>query len=239
MATDAAAFAERLIGAASRFPVGESRLLKLLHSGRAPRSMIRRIATETLTGAARFPGQLAALALVADDARARLHLLDNLFEESGVRIVAGRGLVTAVESCHVSWAARFARAAGLDAPAVAAASSAPAPDSDFDCALDAGDWLGGLTYVSALEFNTPRTFAPMLEGLRASGFREADLVFFTRHLVADDRHGRDSLALCATLAVERGEQAGALRYAERAAERWWQSHEGTRERSGRAPARAV
>ncbi len=219
-------FAGEMRAAALRWPMHEARLVRLVESGRCPRSLLQKMAARLFQLARRFTGDLAHLAELAPGADLKLFLIGNLLEESGTRIVPGQGLRLDADAVHLNWARAFARACGLDDGALEERiARAPAIDYGwFDRALERRDWLGGTGYLLAQEFNTPRTLAPMLRGLSGMGFGAEDLTFFSVHIVDDEQHGGDGLALLAREATSAGTRAEVLAGIEHGAYDWWQAH---------------
>ena len=218
--------AGELTAAALHWPMQDARLVRLVASGRCPKSLLKKLAARMCAYARLFTGDLAQLAHLATSPRIKLFLVENLLEESGARMVPGEGLHFDAQAVHLNWARSFALACGLDHKALQEGiASGPAIDHGwFGRRLQEGDWLGGTAYLLAQEFNTPRTLAPMLRGLSAMGFHPGDLTFFTAHIMSDDPHGHAGMALLAQEITSTGARDRVLSGIERGAFDWWQAH---------------
>jgi hypothetical protein len=212
-------FRRQLEEAAACMPMPQARLVRILAGGRTPLPLLRRFSLGVLAGAHHFPAQLIRLYRAADSPDAKLHLLENLMEEEGV-VLDGRNLRQDEAGRHSRWAKRFCDA--LDVPAEAQQTAqAGARDAAFNEYLADGDWLCAMAYLLiGCESNLPRTYLPILQGLRRQGLDPGALVFFSAHIAADTQHGRTAMDLAERLTPV-AHQVRVLDAARRGAERWW------------------
>jgi len=218
--------AGELRAAAFRWPMEEARLVRLVGSGRAPRSLLRAMSVRIFIIATRLTGYLARLAVMTDDARVRLHLINNLLEESGIETAAGNGLVADGSKLHLNWARTFALACGIGERELwreAARGSFGSPPW-VEAAMGEGDWIGATSFLMAEEMNAPRTLEPMMQGLLAAGFEPPSLIFFANHLEDDTRHGEEALRLLGELAAAPASRERVLRGLREGADAWWRMH---------------
>lgn len=217
-------FAEELLAAARPHPMASNPFLVPLRNGTASPAAIRRYAIAIATTAIRFPRVLGGLLAVCDDTEIRKHLLGNLLEEEGVvAFRPGEGVILDPARGHAAMALRFARAAGATA-AELDADGAP-PSRWYRDAIAAGDWAGALAYFAVgYEANVPETFRIVHAALVTHyGFADDDLEFLTEHMTADERHGRESAGMLASLPDPRRRER-AREGARRGGMAWWMLH---------------
>ncbi len=223
MATDPD-FAAALLAAARPHEIATNPFVAAVTSGRSSRDAVRAWAEVLFATAIRFPNVLARVLSLCDHPAVRAHLLANLLEEEGVAAYrAGERVVVDASRNHGMMARRFALAAGateetLDAPD-------PRVPRWFDDALNRRDWAGALAFVAVgFEANIPETFRLVHPALRAHyGFDEDGLEFLTEHMTADERHGRESAELLASL-PDSEQRERALHGARRGGLAWWTLH---------------
>lgn len=188
-------FREQLTAAARIDNIQNARVIQLLSRGRCPASALKSFATHLYHGAAAFPCQLVKLVKLADNPKAKLYLLDNLLEESGVSLNSKKGMVYNEQARHTSWAMTLARALGVEEDL----SKAPIDtytDIPFESYLESGDWLSACAYLLVgKEYNVPETFEPIYRGLLAQGYDKSDLVFLYAHIEIDRKHGDHGIEL--------------------------------------------
>lgn len=224
-------FETRLLAAADRYPFEETRLAKLLATGRCPPSMVRGYAEALHKGSYEFNGLLAALVEAAPDREARGILLDNLLEEEGIVVQVGRGLVAYPQSRHVAWAERFLRACGGAPPSDGhAAGDKGLPAGRVAELLKDGRWLEAVSFLLiGMEMNFGKVCALLSERFSGLGYAARDLVFFEAHTHADEKHAREALDIVLDRAVDLAAQQACLDAAQAGARDWWLRH------GGRAP----
>ncbi|MES9962410.1 MAG: iron-containing redox enzyme family protein [Candidatus Sedimenticola sp. 20ELBAFRAG] len=204
-------------------PMEQARLIRILSSGRAPRSLLQKYARQLFAGAFHFPLQLAKLLRITTSPTARLHILENLMEETGAVVDINHGLRLIEQNRHTAWAERFVIAAGLN-------------KSDCDMAVEnyhigsfeerigEKDWLAAIAYLLVgIESNAPQTYLPIVDGLLKSGFGRDEIVFFTGHIVADAEHGETGIRLLAELTPPERRQE-ILDSVSEGAHYWWKIH---------------
>lgn len=218
--------AVELRSAALRWPMHDARLVRLVAGGRCPSAILQGVAARVFESAERFTGDLALLIEAAPNSSLRSHLLENLIEETGQRVVPGQGLELDPARVHLEWARSFARACGLDEDALRERiSRLPRPAiRGFDETFAQEGWLGAAAYLLAQEANSPRTLEPMLRGLESLGFEPAALAFFRNHIEADARHGGGAFALLAREVDSDATRDRVLRCTARGALDWWTFH---------------
>lgn len=205
--------------------IGESRLCRLLANPRSPSRLLRTFATNIHSGATQFPGLLAALIARAPDQTARAVLIDNLLEEHGVRIVPGEGLVAVPGQCHSEWSAHFLRACGGDPRDVERADTM-LEGARIEAMLLGGYWLEAVAYLLiGQETMFGRACSELVEVLRRRGLDDADIVFFSRHAIADQKHGEDALALVTSRATSAERQTAVIEAAAAGARHWRSQYE--------------
>ena len=196
-------FAAELLTVARPAAGATDAFLDALLSARLSRESIRRYATAITAVATAFPRLLASILTVCDHDEVRYSLLANLLEEEGVVAYDGGGGIRYVhERKHGELARRFGRAAGASDAELDAAVTNARVGRWFVDALERGDWIGAFAYIAVgHEANVPGTFRRMVPALTEHyGFALDDLVFFTEHYVADDRHGNEGAQMIARVA---------------------------------------
>ena len=218
-------FRDALQAAVETVGVGESRLCRLLANPRSPPRLLRRFAANIHNGATQFPGLLAALIACAPDHTARAVLMDNLLEEHGFRIVPGEGLVGVRCQCHTEWSAQFLRACGGD-PRDVERTDAVLACTRIEAMLLAGHWLEAVAYLLiGQEATFGRACSELVAALRRRGLKDADIVFFSRHAVADQKHGEDALTLVTSRATSPERQLSVIEAAAAGARHWRSQYE--------------
>ena len=192
-------------------------------AGRCPPAVLRRYAESTVASADLFNGVLADMIAAAPDPEARVLLLENLLEEEGVSLVAGRGLLHRPETSHPALARRFARAVGgSEHPA----NADPATYGGRRL-LEEGRWLDAVAYLLlGQELHFADAAPALAQALEAAGLARHDVAFFWVHKTADREHGEQALAIVLRHAVTRAQQESCLAQARAGAEAWMQAHGG-------------
>jgi pyrroloquinoline quinone (PQQ) biosynthesis protein C len=225
-------FRDALFATTLRWPLEQSRSLRALAMPRCPPRYIKQFGLKCLVGAVRFPGQLAAMYAIAEDPRAKLLLLENLLEENGLHVKPWRGVGVYPESRHVQWMERFMHACGATDEEIATAARSALKSSGsswFDAAVKEKRWIEAMAYLLVgHEANCPPFAAAVLRALRAKGYSDNDLVFFIRHIEADEKHGRDAIDLLAELPLDQARQQIILSAAQRGADDWWALFNGSK-----------
>jgi pyrroloquinoline quinone (PQQ) biosynthesis protein C len=217
-------FERQLFKAARESEITTNPFVLGVRDGRCPTEALRDYATDLAILASGFPRVLSSILACCDAPDVRRALLANLLEEEGVvSFQSGAGLLIEPQRHHGAMAWRLARAAGAnesDAPQLETGSRWLSEE------LHAGRWIGPLAFITlGYEAHVPPTFRLLLEGLRQHyHFAEADLVFLTEHLDADERHGAEGAALIARVAVTAELQAQAIAGARRGAKDWHLFH---------------
>lgn len=222
-ATDTS-FADVLLGSARPYPIESNPFVEDLRRGRCSRDQVRAYAEMIAVAAISFPRVLARVLIHCDSPPIRQHLLGNLLEEEGVVAYRpGAGVVLEPARSHAAMARRFASAAGVDPAALA---GPPRPESRwYQEASGRGDWIGAFAYFAiGYEANVPASFR-LIHGALIDhyGFAEEDLLFLTEHMTADERHGRESAEMLASMASP-AERERALAGARRGGMTWWMIH---------------
>lgn len=216
------AFIDELRAASGKHPIAESRVCRLIQSGRISRDSIRLFAAAAVAGATHFMSHLARVYRITPNPEVKLALLENLLEEEGVHIKP-HGLDIRPSSRHVTWARRFSDAAGTSQAQLDQAMI-DFRRPELDALIEQGDWLGALAYLTlGLEANTPHTFVPILEGLKKMGFSDSELVFFSNHITLDMQHGDEAFELVAAVTPQ-ARQQDVLDAVEAGADFWWRIH---------------
>jgi len=216
-------FAATLL-AAARPPAGASdAFVDALLAKRMSREAIRRYALALFAIAAAFPRRLAEILTLCDESEVRYSLLANLLEEEGVIGYDTAGGVRVARDCsHAELARRFVRAAGASEAEMRDAETSVRGGRWFASAIDRGDWIGAFAYLAVgHEANVPDTFRRIVPALvEQYGFSIDDLVFFTEHYEADERHGTESAHLIARIARTEDARGRALEGARRGGAAW-------------------
>lgn len=213
-------FRDALQAAVGTVDLGESRMARLLANPRSPQRLLRMFAGNVHSGATQFPGLLAALIAHAPDHVARAVLIDNLLEEHGVRIVPGEGLVAVPGQCHSEWSANFLRACGGD-PQDMEYTDTLLEAARIEAMLSGGCWLEAVAYLLIGQETTfGRACPELVQVLRRRGLNDADIVFFSRHAIADQQHGEDALTLVTTRATSAERQMAVIEAAAAGARHW-------------------
>lgn len=213
-------FRDALRAARQVAPVAESRLVRLLANRRSPSRLLKAFALQVHHGALEFPGLLAALIEHAPDPAAKAVLMENLLEEQGLQLVPGKGLVPKPEACHSQWSARFLRACGGDPDASELHAGRSGSETTHKLLSD-DRWLEAVAYLLIGQEATFGEFAAELgAALRERGFADDDVVFFSRHAVADQAHGEQALDLVVTRAHSLAQQRATLEAAALGARHW-------------------
>lgn len=217
-----AAFAQALLGAVEPWRCEDTRLYRLVASGRCPRPVLLRYARSTYVSARLFCATIAELADKAPDAAARLILVENLLEEEGVFIRPESGLVVRPERSHTALALRFVKACGGGEADAANGVHATGPGRAM---LAEGRWLEAIAYLLVgQELKFAHASQIMLAALRRYGFAERDLAFFAVHGEADCKHGNEALDLVVDRAVTAAEQGRCIAAAGDGARHWFDMH---------------
>ena len=217
-------FADRLLEIARPYPIASNPFVDALRRGACSREQVRAYAEMIAVAAIHFPNVLANVLSHCDRPRVRQCILGNLLEEEGVVAYRpGAGVVVAQERRHSFMARRFAAAAGLDAAALARAQRQEG--RWYRDAAASGDWIGTYAYFAiGYEANVPESFRLVHRALIDHyGFAEEDLIFFTEHMTADERHGRDAAEMLSEETSE-AERQRALEGARRGGMAWWLIH---------------
>jgi pyrroloquinoline quinone (PQQ) biosynthesis protein C len=223
--TERNAFRDALLAVTRCRPLERARSLRALALPNCPPRFIRQFGLKCLAGAVRFPGQLAALYEIAENPAAKLLLLENLLEESGLHVKAGWGVELYPESRHVPWLERFVRAAGAGDEEIAAVSRSALQAGAspwFEAAVKERRWAEAMGYLLAgQEANCPAFAKAALSALRAKGFSDSELVFFIAHIEADEKHGRQAVDVLAALPLDAAQRRAVAAAAQRGADDWW------------------
>jgi pyrroloquinoline quinone (PQQ) biosynthesis protein C len=218
-------FRDALLATKLRWPMAQSRSMQMLAIPQCPPRYLKQFALKCLAGAARFPGQLAAIYAIAEEPRVKLLLLENLLEECGMHIKPWQGINVYPEALHTRWIERFAQACGVaDAERSRAIFNARRVLGSpwFESAIKEKRWLEALSYLLVgQEANFPAFAGTALQALRIKGFSDKDLVFFIQHIEADAKHGDDTIQLLADLPLMPKEQQRVLAAAHQGSDDWW------------------
>ena len=215
------AFEKALCEPAAFYRFDQTRMYRLISSGRCPRPLLRRWARSACRTAEVFCPFLAELAETAPDREARLLILENLMEEEGIFLSRTRGLVVRPDQRHVALAMRFVRACGGEE------DGGPADDVIHSLGpartlLAEGRWLEAVSFaLIGQELGFATTCTVMFHMLRKVGFSERELVFFAIHGEADCAHGRQALDIVIDRALTAEAQRRCLAAAERGARYWF------------------
>jgi pyrroloquinoline quinone (PQQ) biosynthesis protein C len=217
-------FKQQLLAAARDADIAKNPFVRGVHEGSYPPASFSRYATELAHLTAGFPRQLAAVLAHCEVVEVRRSLLANLLEEEGVvSFSAGDGLVADHNRSHAEFAWRFARAAGVPSGETGGFAKS---SMWFDEQLGEGRWIGPLAYLTlGYELNIPTAGRLLAEGFRTHyGFSEDELIFFTIHFEADERHGTEGAAMITEAANTPATRREALEGARRGASAFWQFH---------------
>ncbi|HUR82225.1 MAG TPA: iron-containing redox enzyme family protein [Thermoanaerobaculia bacterium] len=217
-------FADLLLGAARPHAIAANPFVDALRRGACSIEQIRAYAEMIAVAAIGFPHVIANVLAFCDRPRIRELLLGNLLEEEGViGYRPGHGVVMDPARSHAAMARRFAAAAGVDAERLARADRHQG--RWYRQAAESGDWIGAFAYFAiGYEANVPESFRLIHPALiEHYGFAEDDLIFFTEHMTADERHGRESAEILAEETSE-AERRRALEGARRGGMAWWILH---------------
>ncbi len=216
-------FRSQLVAAIDSMRAEDSRLYRLLKTGRCPPKVLRAYAEATVVSAELFCASLAEMVEKAPDPASRMVLLENLLEEEGLSIVPSSGLRSRPETSHPSLARRFARAVGASEHPVAAVHAANA-GRDM---LASGDWVGAIAHLLlGQELHFADAAPAMAEALEAAGVARHDVAFFWVHKTADREHGEQALDIVLRTATTRAEQERCISEARAGAEAWMDAHGG-------------
>jgi pyrroloquinoline quinone (PQQ) biosynthesis protein C len=217
-------FADQLLEIARPYPIASNPFVDALRRGACSREQVRAYAEMITVAAIGFPRVLANVLAWCDHAHIRESLLGNLLEEEGVVAYRpGHGVTIEPARSHAAMARRFAAAAGVDASVLA--RSQRQESRWYREAAASGDWIGAFAYFAiGYEANVPESFRLIHSALvEHYGFHEDDLIFFTEHMTADERHGREAAEMLAGMTSE-GERQRALEGARRGGMAWWVIH---------------
>ena len=221
-ALDRNAFEAALLEAIAPYNVEDTRFYRLVESGRYPPSLMLRYAQATHRSAELFCATLSAMAEQAPDEPARLVLLENLMEEEGIELRAGKGLVVRPERRHPELAMRFVRACEGE-PDSASAN----PIADVFDILAEKRWTEAVGFLLiGQELKFAEASQKLFQLLRGRGFRDYDLAFFAVHGTADLEHGRQAIELVLNNARARDEQERSIAAAGAGARHWFEMHGG-------------
>ncbi|HYE73417.1 MAG TPA: iron-containing redox enzyme family protein [Blastocatellia bacterium] len=213
---------QQLIAATARYDIAVNPFVEGIGEGIYPQSSLHHFGKVVVEMASAFPYTLAAILSCCDNLDVRQSLLANLLEEEGgVSFKAGSGLVVDRTRRHSELAARFAQAVGVDIQDDCRLVEQP---QWITQKLRERCWIGPLAYFAVgYELNVPFTFRALLGGLRTHyGFTDDELLFFTEHLDADERHGAEGIAMITAAAKTPSMQRDAIEGARRGALVWWQ-----------------
>lgn len=217
------AFRDALLDSIKVLRAEDTRLYRLLKSGRCPRPLIQRYALVTVWSADLFCAVLAEMVEKAPDNEARLVLLENLLEEEGLSLVATKGLLHRPETSHPALARRFAKAVDAAGDPINADAATGA-----GCKLLANNqWVEAVAHLLIGQELTFADAAPaMAEALEAAGLKRHDVAFFWVHKIADRKHGEQALALVINHARGREQQDRCIAEARAGALAWMNAHGG-------------
>lgn len=220
-------FRDQLESAAFRWPVRESRFIRLLERGRCPTALLQRYASKLHAQAVAFPPLLARLINISHEPEVRLHLLENLMEEEGIFLRPEFGLRVNPEAHHTAWSARFALATGITSQQLDA-TVIGWKETTVRKLISEDRWLEAISYLMlGIEANVPRTFTAMLPGLQRAGYSERELTVFTAHIVADIEHGDSAFNIVEKFSVTPLQQELALKAVTCGSLEWWRRHNGS------------
>lgn len=217
-------FAEQLLEIARPYPIAANPFVEAMRRGACSREQVRAYAEMIAVAAIGFPRVLANVLARCDRPRIRQSLLGNLLEEEGVVAYRpGLGVTIDAPRSHAAMARRFAAAAGIGAEALA--NPQRQESRWYREAAANGDWIGAFAYFAiGYEANVPESFRLIHPALvEHYGFAEEELIFFTEHMTADERHGRESAVMLAEVTDPAGRQC-ALEGARRGGMAWWMIH---------------
>ena len=172
-----------------------------------------------------FPLALLAMCSITPEVEVRRRLLNNLLEEEGFQCADDRrGLQLDEARSHLSWARRFALAAGWTE---AALDALPARGSvDLADYLARGDWFAALGYLCiGFEYNVPPACVMVSDRLRELGYTQQDLTFFSAHIQLDAEHGLEGVELAEVYARTAEQRDSVLRGTRRGVREWCLMHD--------------
>ncbi|MET0014865.1 MAG: iron-containing redox enzyme family protein [Sedimenticola sp.] len=216
-------FRDELIRAASSRPMHQCKLIRILASGRAPRSLLQGYAKQLYAGAFQFPLQLIKLLRITPSETAKFRLMENIMEESGAVMDINHGLRIFEQNRHTSWAERFVVATGMSRSDCDEAVNNYRLEG-FERRIDEGDWLPAMAYLLVgIEGNIPQTYETVVDGLLKSGFDREEIIFFSGHIVADAEHGEIGVNMIDEMTPSDKRQ-DVLDAVTEAADHWWNLH---------------
>ncbi len=219
-----AVFATQLKAAVNDYPFTKTRFFQLLSSGRCPPKVLCRYGLATWQGATLFCSCLAGLIEIAPSFKARSLLMDNLLEEEGIHLEAGRGLVVQPQARHIELAHRFAVACGVGDSEMGDNLHPLQPGLML---IQQGRWLEAVAYLLVgQELAFSAASQQLLNGFSALGLPKKSLAFFAVHNEADERHGQQALGLIVEHARTFEQQKTALEAARAGARNWFERHGG-------------
>ena len=208
-------FRARVIVEAERWPLEESRLVRLLCSRRCSENFLRSFALTAYGAATYFIESVARLFCITPAGPLRQFLLENFLEEAGARVTTQRTVECVAAAEHVVWLARFAHACGISDEELRASLSdgkRPKPDGHYRLIRER-KWLESCSYLLVgQERQIPQLFGPLVPAFQARGFSDEDIVFFYNHIEADRVHGERGLKLVVEAADTEEKRALVLKY---------------------------
>lgn len=207
-------FRARLIVEAEKWPLEESRLVRLLCAPRCSKNFLRSFALSVYGVATYFIESVARLFCITPNGPLRQFLLDNFLEEAGARVTNQRTVECAATAEHLVWLERFAHACGISDAELRASLNGkrPKPDGHYQL-IEERKWLEACSYLLVgQERQIPQYFGRLIPAFKARGFSDEDIVFFHNHLEADRVHGARGLELVIEAADTEEKRAIVLKY---------------------------
>lgn len=202
----------------------DGRFMRALR-GPSPAPVIHAYAAAMYLAAKNFPLALLAMCSITPEVEVRRRVLNNLIEEEGFQCDGKRRELQFDEArAHLTWARRFALAAGWSDAALDTLSARGSRDlNDY---LTAGDWFAALGYLCiGFEYNVPPACVMISDRLRELGYTEHDLTFFSAHIQLDSEHGLEGVELAETYAQTSQQRESVLHGVRRGVREWRLMHD--------------
>lgn len=212
-------FKQILINEVRKYSFTNTRLYRILESGKCSNFIARKIAESMLNTAYAFYPILAELIDLAPNNQAKFILLSNLMEEEGILLRKSQGLVVKPELRHSGLAERvFFATGGTSLPE----RVNPEVFKQTREYLRQGKWVEAVAYT-LVGHEMPsseycKEIVPLLKGL---GYSQRDLAFFSIHVDADERHGQEAIDLVVENATTYHLQMSALEAASTGCSSWY------------------
>jgi len=203
-----------------------ARCTRVLSSGRAPRTVLRKFALRTYVNAVSGTLILHRLIGATDDTRCKHFLMELLVEEEGGVVCDGR-LAFVGDALHSEWARQFARATGCTDAVIDHAHTQAKVFPSLESTLATDGWLAATAeYLCGIEAVVPQICSATLRALAPYGFDPTALRFFVNHLVADVEHGNRGADLVDSVCKTATAQAAVLAAVQRGVDTMWRAYDG-------------